>query len=189
MCIRDSTGPLRGQLEYRYFHDQFDAGHFDNLYELDRARLDLGSGRVQAKDARLAREADLSGVFGRATADVGQFVQAGAAYQYLAGGDEPKQEVRAEAELSPRALARVPRLRAARAYYQKNNIGARLNRAGTGDDGFFESTEDTFYGYALGLELAGEVTVVWDTRYVFARGADGRLQRRKVLGIETVFFF
>jgi len=37
--------------------------------------------------------------------------------------------------------------------------------------------------------LAGEVTVVWDTRYVFARGADGRLQRRKVLGIETVFFF
>ena len=71
----------------------------------------------------------------------------------------------------------------------KNNIGARLNKAGTGDDGFFESTEATFYGYGLGLEMAGGAAVLWDTRFIFERGADQRLVRRKIMSIETVFHF
>ena len=59
----------------------------------------------------------------------------------------------------------------------------------TGDDGFFESTEDTFYGYDLGLEMAGGAAVLWDTRFIFERGADQRIVRRKIMSIETVFHF
>ena len=86
-------------------------------------------------------------------------------------------------------LEQIPRLTRARAYYHKNNIGTRLNENGTDDDGFFESTEDTFYGYDLGLEMAGGASVLWDTRFIFERGADQNLKRRKIMTIETVFNF
>ena len=79
----------------------------------------------------------------------------------------------------------------AQAYYQKNNIGARLNQDGDpgSEDDFFESTEDTFYGYLLGLEMAGGVSVRWDTRYMFSRDSGGELDRDKIMTIETVFSF
>lgn len=188
-------GPIDGRLEYRYFKDDFDAGYFDNLYELDRARLDEASGTVTPKDADLTpRDADrgsVNGVYGRLAADLYGLVEASADYQHLVGSNDPKRQLHAAAQVSPDLLASIPRVSRARAYYQKNNIGSRLNENGTAgsEDGFFESTEDTFYGYEVGLEMASGVTVVWDTRFYHARGADGRLDQRKVMGIETVFGF
>jgi hypothetical protein len=37
--------------------------------------------------------------------------------------------------------------------------------------------------------MASGVAVVWDTRFLFERGADGRLKRRRIMAIETVFNF
>jgi hypothetical protein len=37
--------------------------------------------------------------------------------------------------------------------------------------------------------MASGVSIVWDTRYVFARGADLHLERQKIMTIETVFTF
>ena len=182
-------GPLDGQIELRHFRDDFDSNYFDNLYELDRARLDEEFGRVRSKDAVLARGESQSGVFGRVGTDLQQLLYASADYQYLTGGNDPKQQVHASAQLSKRLLAMVPRLNGARAYYQKNNIGAGSNEDGTGDDGFFESTEDTFYGYIVDMEVSGGVSLQWDTRYVFSRGADARLQRDRITTIETVMSF
>ena len=182
-------GPFNGQIEFRHFQDDFDSQYFDNLYELDRARLDVATGQAQSKDAQLRRAEQVSGVYGRLGADLGQILYASASYQYLTGADDPKQQLTAGASLSKQMLENIPRLSRARAYYQKNNIGARLNDDGTDEDGFFESTEDTFYGYDVGLEMASGVSVVWDTRYVFERGADLHIERRKIMTIETVFTF
>jgi len=182
-------GPLRGQLEFRHFRDDFDSAYFDDLYELDRARLDVASGRVRPKDARLNRGRALSGIFGQLTADLSDLVRTDASYQYLTGGGDPKQQLSVQGRLTGGLLRHIPRLQSARAYYQKNNIGAGLNKHGTGDDGFFESTEDTFYGYALSVQMAGDARIIWDTRYVFRRDANLHLQRHKVLSIETVFGF
>jgi len=182
-------GPFNGQIEFRHFQDDFDSGYFDNLYELDRARIDVATGRARTKDAQLGRGDPVSGVYGRLNADLGQFMLASASYQYLTGADDPKQQLIAGASLSKKMLENIPRLTRARAYYQKNNIGVRLNEDGTDKDGFFESTEDTFYGYDIGLEMASGVSIVWDTRYVFARGADLHLERQKIMTIETVFNF
>jgi hypothetical protein len=185
------AGPFDARLEYRYFQDDIDAGYFDNLYDLDRARIDVATGRAQAKDATLGRGESLNGVYGRLVTDLFGLAQGAADYQHMVGADQPKRQVHAEAELSPRVLEMVPRLQRASAYYQKNNIGARLDADGTpgSEDGFFESTEDTFYGYEVGFEMSGGVGVVWDTRYLFVRAADGRIDRRKVMSIETVFRF
>ncbi len=185
------VGPFDGRLEYRYFHDDFEAGYFDNLYDVDRARLDVATGRAQPKDASLGRGESLNGVYGRLVTDLFGMARGAADYQHMVGADEPLRQLHAEADLSPQLLTMVPRLKRASAYYQKNNIGNRLDADGTPDseDGFFESTEDTFYGYDVGFEMAGGVAVVWDTRFLFVRAADGRLDRRKVMSIETVFSF
>ncbi|HIG52437.1 MAG TPA: hypothetical protein EYG11_05520 [Candidatus Latescibacteria bacterium] len=182
-------GPLNGQLEFRHFQDDFDARYFDELYEIDRARLDAASGRARPKDAQLQRGDNLNGVFGRIGASLGQYLYTSGSYQYLTGQNDPKQQLIGSVALSKKLLEQIPRLTRARAYYHKNNIGTRLNKAGTGSDGFFESTEDTFYGYDLGLEMAGGAAVLWDTRIIFDRGADQRLVRRKIMSIETVFHF
>ena len=186
------TGPLVSQLEFRHFRGDFDSAHFDNLYDLDRARLDLATGRATTKDSRLRRDAGASGVYGRLGTDLGSVVTAVGDYQYLAGGGgDPKQQLHLHASLSPQLLHNIPRLAQAQAFYQKNNIGTHLNKNGDPDsrDAFFESTEDTFYGYAMVLEMAGGVSIFWDTRFVFLRDADGRLQREKIMAIEIVFNF
>ena len=183
------VGPLNGQIEFRHFRDDFDARYFDEIYELDRARLDLASGRARSKDAHLIRGADLNGVFGRLGAELGQYLDASASYQYLTGQDDPKQQLIGYAALSSKLLEQIPRFTRASAYYQKNNIGTSLNANGDDKDGFLESTADTFYGYEIGLEMAGGAAVLWDTRFVFERGADQRLVRRKIMTIETVFHF
>ena len=183
------AGPLDGQIEFRHFRDDFDARYFDELYELDRARIDIASGRARAKDALLVQSDPLSGVFGRLGADLGAYLYASAAYQYLSGSDDPKQQLLTNVHLAPALLKSIPRLTRARAYYQKNNIGARLNEKGTGSDGFFEPTEDAFYGYELGLEMSSGVNVLWDTRFVFERDANRQLRSRKIMTIETVFTF
>jgi len=183
------VGPLNGQIEFRHFRDDFDARYFDEIYELDRARLDLASGRARSKDAHLIRGADLNGVFGRLGAELGQYLDASASYQYLTGQDDPKQQLIGYAALSSKLLEQIPRFTRASAYYQKNNIGTSLNANGDDKDGFLESTEDTFYGYEIGLEMAGGAAVLWDTRFIFERGADQRLVRRKIMTIETVFHF
>ena len=185
------AGPLNGQIEFRHFRDDFDSGYFDNLYELDRARIDVATGLANPKDALLRRNESASGIYGGLSTDISQIITAAADYQYLTGGDNTKQQVHASARISKEFLKNIPRLTMAQAYYQKNNIGARLNQDGDpgSEDDFFESTEDTFYGYLLGLEMAGGVSVRWDTRYVFSRDSGGELDRDKIMTIETVFNF
>ena len=184
-----NTRTLDGQIEFRHFRDDFSARYFDALYELDRAHIDLSSGRARSKDALLTGSEPLSGIFGRLGANLGAYIYASAAYQYLSGGNNPQQQLLASAHLSSTLLSSIPRLTRALAYYQKNNIGMRLSSDGNPSDGFFEATEDAFYGYEIGLEMNGGVSIIYDVRYVFNRDADDRIRQQKIMVIETVFNF
>ena len=185
------AGPLDGRLEFRHFQDDFDSNYFDNLYDLDRAHIDVASGRVTSKDALLVRGETLSGVFGRVGFDLGQFIYASADYQYLSGTDSPKQQLHASATLAKKLLQNIPRLQQARAYFQKNNIGSRLNENGElgSEDSFFEASEDTFFGYLVALEVNSGVNILWDTRFIYERDANLKLKRKKIMFIETQFVF
>ena len=184
-----ALGPLNGQLELRHFRRDFDSRYFDELYELDRAHLDLATGQAQSKDARLGHSDDLSGAFGRLGTELGSYAHVSASYQYLTGTSDPKQQLIASASLSRKLLKYFPRLKRAYAYFHKNNIGRSLNEDGTGQDAFFEPTEDTFYGFDIALNMKEGTSVRWDTRFIFERMADGRLQRLKIMTLETVFDF
>ena len=184
-----ALGPLNGQLEFRHFRRDFDSRYFDELYELDRAHLDLATGQAQSKDARLGHSDDLSGFFGRLGTELGSYAHVSASYQYLTGTSDPKQQLIASTSLSRKLLKYFPRLKRAYAYFHKNNIGRNLNEDGTGRDAFFEPTEDTFYGFDIALNMKEGTSVRWDTRFLFERAADGRLQRHKIMTLETVFDF
>jgi hypothetical protein len=177
--IRARAGPIAGQLELRYCARDFVAGYFGELYDLDRVRLDLASGRATPKDAGLQRRGGRAGAFGSATANLRDLLEATGEYEFLAGSPSA-QRLQAGAALSPRLVRLVPRLEEARAYYRKDDIGRR-------GEGFLEPSEDTFYGYAFGVQVAAGVSVRWDTRYVYVRRADARLQRQKTMTVETVF--
>ena len=185
------AGPVDCQLEFRHFRDDFDSGYFDNLYELDRARIDLATGKATPKDSQLRRGQSLSGGFGRLQTDIYRVLNAYVDYQHLGGAGHPKRQLHLAARLSPQLLRTIPRISRAQVFFQKNNIGARLDQEGTpgSRDGFFEPTEDTFYGYLLGMKMSGGVSAVTETRFMFERSADGTLERRKVMTIETVFKF
>ena len=184
-----AVGPFNGQLDFRHFRGGFDARYFDELYELDRAHLDLATGQAQSKDARLGSSDELSGFFGHLGMELGSYAYASVAYQYLTGTSDPKQQLIASAALSRKLLKYFPRLKRAYAYFHKNNIGRRLNEDGTGRDAFFEPTQDTFYGFDIGLNMKEGASVRWDTRFVFERTANRRLQRHKIMTLETVFDF
>ena len=184
-----ALGPLNGQLDFRHFRRDFDSRYFDELYELDRAHLDLVTGQAQSKDARLGYSKDLSGFFGHLGTELGSYAYASVSYQYLTGTGDPKQQLIASAALSRKLLKYFPRLKRAYAYFHKNNIGRSLNEDGTGRDGFFEPTQDTFYGFDIGLNMKEGTSVRWDTRFVFERTANRRLQRHKIMTLETVFDF
>ena len=184
-----SLGPLNGQLDFRHFRRDFDSRYFDELYELDRAYLDLVTGQAQSKDARLGHSDDLSGFFGHLGTELGSYAYASVSYQYLTGTGDPKQQLIASASLSRKLLKYFPHLKRAYAYFHKNNIGRNPNEDGTGRDDFFEPTKDTFYGFDVGLNIKEGASVRWDTRFVFERSADRRLQRHKIMTLETVFDF
>ena len=185
------AGPVDGRLEFRHFREDFDSSYFDNLYELDRARIDLATGKATPKDSQLRRGQSLSGGFGRLQTDIYRVLDAYVDYQHLVGAGHPKRQLHLAARLSPELLRMIPRISRAQVFFQKNNIGARLDQEGTpgSRDGFFEPTEDTFYGYLLGMKMSGGVSAVTETRFMFERSADGTLERRKVMTIETVFKF
>lgn len=185
-------GSIRAQLEFRHFVDDFNSGYFDRMYELDRARLDRSTGRIRTKSATLThpdRARTQSGVYGKLTGELWGLLRTTGSYQYLTGGDDPNQQLTAEVRVTDRILRDIPRLDDARAYYRKTNIGIGLSQDGTDTDGFFEPTEDTYYGYAVQMRMVGDLAIVWDTRYVFDRDAEQQRQRRRNLSIETVFRF
>ncbi|MBI4530328.1 MAG: hypothetical protein HY709_02300, partial [Candidatus Latescibacteria bacterium] len=133
--IAVKAGALHGKLEYRHFKDQFLPEYFDNIYDLDRARIDQKTGRATPKEATLSglsQDVSVDGAFGEAGANFGEMIDITANYQYLTGftnimtgEDKTNQRLIARGELLPQVLERIPHLSKAVAYYEKDNIGTR----------------------------------------------------------------
>jgi len=187
--VRVKMGPLGVKVEYRYLSDCFMPEYFDQLYESQRAQIDLRKGTPILKESLLDTldGVSLSGVFGKADFNVANLVDVSAGYQYLTGDageldDQTRQFFSARASLSSMMLERVPKVDLALAYYLKNNIGAE-------GEGFFEATTGTLYGYKLGLALSSGVSLVWNAQYRYRITEGGDLESEKNVVIETVMRF
>ncbi len=185
--VQVKMGPLGVKVEYRHLDGRFLPGYFDRLYESQRAQIDLSTGVPILKDA-LLDSISLSGVFGNADFNLANLVEVSAGYQYLTGEDENQDEqtrqiFSARASLTSMMLERIPKVDTAEAYYLKNDIGAEE------DEGFFEATTGTLYGYKLGMELSSGVSLVWNAQFRYRITEGGDLESEKNVVIETVMRF
>ena len=92
-------------------------------------------------------------------------------------GDEA-QILEGQLALSEEALARLPRIDMAEAYYEK-----RLNHNDLGD--LFDGTSDTRFGYRLGVVPLSQVTVTWEVAFTYEPDDMGGFRRRRTLNLQS----
>lgn len=170
--LRLVAGPLMARLEYRNFQGRFRPEYFDDMYELERARVDGDS--VVPKEARLDT-VSLKGVFGKAVLRVMDVASIRASYQYLTGRKKD-QRFYVDGEASEALLRQVPRLGELSAYYHKDHI--------TKEAGFFDPTPNTIYGYRIGFKIGDGVQLVWHTHYEYT-GTPQNPKRHRYVTVET----
>lgn len=171
--LRLTAGPLRARLEYRNFQGRFRPEYFNDMYELERARV-VGDSAV-TKEAGLD-SVSLKGVFGKAVLRVMNIVSVRASYQYLSG-KERNQRFYVDGRALEPLLRQVPRLGELSAYYHKDHIDTR-------EAGFFDPTPNTIYGYRIGFKVGDGVQLVWHTHYEYT-GTAKNPKRHKYVTVET----
>jgi hypothetical protein len=203
-------GPLKLNVEYRFFKDEFQGEYFDQTYELDRMKQ-LDSATFVAKEAVLAQfdSSTMSGVFGRANLNLFNLVQVCASYQWMtikydktvpAGTPTSDQTFSAEAGIgqSVKNILNKVKIADISAYYLKKNIGSSKvdSNVVTGEvsfDKFLEPSPFVLMGYKLGFQLAPSMVLYWDTQYTYALDPTAtniyHLKLQKRLNIETVMKF
>ena len=179
--IKAVLGGLRLQGEYRWITGRFQPGHFDALYDLNRAVVDSASGTIMTRESTLPNQS-MQGIFADASLKLGRYLQAGATYQFLTGNNSDAQILEGRAQLSPDALAYVPKISLAEAYYEK-----RFNHLEQGN--FFAGTPNTRYGYRLGISPMPQLTLFSDVEFTYESDGKGGFMRRRTLNIQSKINF
>lgn len=176
------VGPLKVNVEYRHFKDQFQGEYFDQSYELDRMKQ-IDDSTLVAKEAFLADDLTMDGVFGRATLNLINLVELGANYQWMtisyddreSGEGRPSKDqsfgARAGVGETIRNVLRKAKVDDVMAYYQKKYIGSWP--VDVDDDGeivydrFLQKTPFVLMGYKVGFRIAASLVLYWDTQYTY----------------------
>jgi len=176
------VGPLKVNVEYRHFKDQFQGEYFDQSYELDRmVRIDETT--LASKENFLQDSVTLDGVFGRATLNIINLLEVGAKYQWMTikdnhantgNGPNADQTFGAHTAIGEtiKNILRKAKIEDVMAYYEKKMIGTW--QVNVKDDGvspvydkFFEKTPFVLMGYKVGFQIAASMILYWDTQYSY----------------------
>ncbi len=202
-------GPLKINVEYRFFKDEFQGEYFDETYELDRMKQ-LDPTTLSAKETFLSQfdSTTMSGIFSKAGLNIFNIINAGAGYQWMKikyskivpeGTPTADQSFNATASTGEtiKNILRKVKIDDVSAYYSKKRIGTWAVDAKTnGDlvyDKFLAPTPFVLMGYKVGFQLAQSMVLYWDTQYTYAVDPTEtnpfHLKLNKRLNIETVLKF
>lgn len=179
--VKVLMGGLHIQGEYRWVTGKFQPSHFDALYDLNRAVIDSTTGNITTREAAIPNQT-MQGIYVDAILQIGQYLQAGATYQYLTGNATDAQILEGRAQLPPKALNLLPKIDLAEAYYEK-----RFNS--TNWSGFFDGTPDTRFGYRIGLSPMPQLTLISEVEFTYEPDGLGNYTRRKTLNIQSQINF
>lgn len=171
-----TVGRATLRLEYRWVAGGFTPGHFDALYELNRAVVD-SAGRVVTREAAMA-DLSMRGIFGDLALSLGPLLKARASYQYLSNGDAADHRLEGRASLKPVLLQQFRKVSLAEAYYENHYRGA--------GKGLLDVTSETRFGYRLGLKPASGLSVIWEVQFTYEPDGTGGLQRRRALNLQSL---
>ncbi|HSQ43267.1 MAG TPA: hypothetical protein VLM37_13385 [Fibrobacteraceae bacterium] len=172
-------------LEYRRLNGRFQAGYFDEAYEMQRLRFINGQYVTKEESYWYAAEDHgvVQGVYGRASMDVFGFLTVGGSYYHLVGDDDYKDRgYTSRAALGPTLLGLIPKISLVEAFYNKDHLY-------TDGDDFFDRSIYTTYGYRLGFNLGGGMTVIVGDYTTCTRDADGKIKPNTNFVAETIITF
>ena len=175
--IAAAVGGLSGQLEYRWMDGRIRPGHFDALYELNRALYDAATDSIITRQAALT-DVRLQGMFGDVRLSLGPFFFGQASYQHLTGEGSRDRRLEGRIGLRKGLLDQLPRLSLAEAYYENRKRDAAAD--------FFEPTSDTRFGYRLGINPIPRLTVYSRVEFTYEPDDAGGYRRRRLLNLQSV---
>lgn len=176
-----AMGGFQVQGEYRWVTGRFRPGHFDALYDGNRAVVDPVSGGVTTREAALP-DVSMKGIFADAKWTLGSLVTMGGSYQFLTGQGIDAQILEGRVALSSSFLDKVPKITEAEAYYEK-----RLDSRILG--GILDGTPDTRFGYRLGVTPLEHLVLIWEVEFTYEPDGLGGFQRRRILNVQSKMDF
>ncbi len=174
------VGPARLQAEYRWVSGRFQPGHFDALYDVNRALVDPRTGAITTREATLRSES-MQGVFGSFLVRFyGIFVASGS-YQHLRGDAGGAQIVEGRADMIPEFLKQMPKIKKvtrAEGYFEKRFRNISLKS-------LFDGTPNTRFGYVVALEPVKNTVVIMEAEFTYLPDGTGGFKRERILNIQT----
>ncbi len=191
-------GPITLNAEYRMIKAPFLPGHFNSMYDVDRARFIQKTPTTKELDVYgkdVAGSGLLQGYYASAGWDVWGFLKLGGSYSQLFSSEDETPDLKAmsgSVGIGPKVTQLVKKLSLAELYWQKDRIGqdswidinGNLRR-----EGFFQNSIYTVYGYRIGSEAAPGLMIIMDRQTSFARQSDGKLKSNTQMKIESQFKF
>ena len=173
---------LNVSFEYRIKKGYFAPQFFDGSYDLSRVVAEFSdtTGTVirTKEQVILVDSSNTSGMYGSASANLFNLLRFNAAYASMKGdGDTEFNSFNALIELN---AENIPKLSVAQVYYQRNNDKNPFD--------FSNPSINTIFGYKVGYEVSGGVSLIWDFRQ-FYRDTGKGLEPMKQTTIETAFNF
>ena len=195
------VGPVSGSAEYRLFNAPFQPGHFNAVYDADRARFVQGAAVTKEQSIyglATAQDGWLQGYFAAAQWDLFQFVTLGADYSHMFPSRASQDELRAagaKIALGKAGATLLKKISTAELYWHKDRIG--LDRRPVVDagvvrldaDGFLENSLYTQYGVRLGSQIAPGLELIVDRQTSFNVDVEGKLKKENQMRVETRFVF
>jgi hypothetical protein len=196
-------GPITLTAEYRYFNQPFQPGYFDALYEIQRAQF-VGD-RVVTKELEIygkdvVQTGTMQGYFAAAGWDVFGFLHLNGDYSDLFPSKSGEDELRAmggKIGIGPQVTSILQnKIALAEVYWKKDRIGLDKWTDSTGaaaverHDAFFANSAYTVYGYRVGSQVAGGLTLIIDRQTSFVRDDQThKLRKENQMRIETQLKF
>ena len=173
---------LNVSFEYRIKKGYFAPQFFDGSYDLSRVVAEFSdtTGTVirTKEQVILVDSSSTSGMYGSASANLFNLLSFNVAYASMKGdGDTEFNSFNALIELN---AEKIPKLSVAQVYYQRNNDKNPFD--------FSNPSINTIFGYKVGYEVSGGVSLIWDFRQ-FYRDTGSGLEPMKQTTIETAFNF
>lgn len=181
-------GPVTLNAEYRMIKAPFLPGHFNSMYDVDRARFiqkDPTTKELDVYGKDVAGNGLLQGYYASAGWDVWGFLKLGGSYSQLFASDDSTPDLKAmsgSVGIGPKVTQLVKKLSLAELYWQKD----RIRQDG---EGFFQNSIYTVYGYRIGSEAAPGLMIIMDRQTSFSRQLDGTLKSNTQMKIESQFKF
>ena len=182
-------------LEYRRINGAFQVGHFDAGYEMERVRYIDGEYLTKEQVAWNNSTATgiKQGIYGRAGMDFFGMATATGTYSHLISkGQDPDRAYTGKLALGETVTRLVPKIALAEIFYNKDHVGTDYYLH-TNDkwahDSFFEPSIYTTYGYRVGMNLGGGMTLVVGKYTSYTHDTEGKLQSQNNFIAETVIAF